>query len=96
LYSKILGFFLKCISSENKIIDLYKILYYKPKNLRLTIKGWRRFFVPELRNCAAVSRAQKNVGEQNTTKGVLAPKRTPGWWFANPEPPSGGEALTVC
>jgi hypothetical protein len=62
----------------------------------LTIIGWRRFFVPELRNRAAVSRAQKNVGEQNTTKGVRAPKRTPGWYFANPEPPSGDEALTVC
>jgi hypothetical protein len=53
--------------------------------------GWRRFFAPELRNCEAVSRAQKNVGEQNTTKGVPAPKRTPGWCFANPEPPSSDE-----
>jgi hypothetical protein len=63
------------------------------QNLRITIKGWRRFCVCAGRNRAAVSRKRKNVGEQNAAKGVPAPLRTPGWCFANPEPPSGGVHL---
>jgi len=40
----------------------------------------------------AVSRKQKNVVEQNSTKA-----RSADWDFAEPEPPLvGGEAVTVC
>jgi hypothetical protein len=65
--------------------------------MQLSLNDKRLATFLRLRETAqAVSRKRKNVGEQNTTKGVLAPLRTPGWCFANPEPPSGGEALTVC
>jgi hypothetical protein len=51
----------------------------------------RRFFAPDKEKCEAFLRAQKNVVEQNTTKAQSAD-----WCFAEPEPPTGGEALTVC
>ena len=37
--------------------------------LRITFGGKRRFFAPDIGNCEAVSRAQKNVAEQNTAEG---------------------------
>jgi len=37
------------------------------------------------------SSKQKNVLEQNTTKA-----RSADWCFAEAEPPTGGEAVTVC
>jgi hypothetical protein len=90
-------FFLRILFFINIFIAGFVLLaYIFMVVFRLTIIGWRRFCVCAGRNRAAVSRKRKNVGEQNATKGVLAPKRTPGWRFANPEPPSGGEALTVC
>jgi hypothetical protein len=34
------------------------------------VKGKRRFFAPDKEKCEAFLRAQKNVLEQNTTKGA--------------------------
>jgi hypothetical protein len=53
----------------------------------ITIKGWRRFCVCAGRNYAAVSRKRKNVGEQNTIKGVLAHSARPAGVLRTPSRP---------
>ena len=49
----------------------------------------RRFFVPEKEKCEAFLRAQKNVLEQNRTKGVARLR------FCGSRAPEGGEAHTI-
>jgi len=44
----------------------------------------RRFFAPDKEKCEAFLRAQKNVVEQNTTKGVPAPSACPTGVLRNP------------
>jgi hypothetical protein len=61
------------------------------------VSGWRRFFAPDMRNRAAVSRAQKNVSEQNATKGVRAPSARPAGVLRTPQAALlAAGALTVC
>jgi hypothetical protein len=38
----------------------------------------------------------QNVAEENPIKGVQGLQPTPDWGFLEPEPPTGGEAYTVC
>ena len=49
----------------------------------------RRFFVPDKEKCEAFLRAQKNVLEQNHTKGEAR------LWFCGSRAPEGGEAHTI-
>jgi hypothetical protein len=49
----------------------------------------RRFFVPDKEKCEAFLRAQKNVLEQNRTKGEARLR------FCGSRAPEGGEAYTV-
>ena len=49
----------------------------------------RRFFVPDKEKCEAFLRAQKNVLEQNRTKGVTRLR------FCGSRAPEGGEAHTI-
>ena len=49
----------------------------------------RRFFVPDKEKCEAFLRAQKNVLEQNRTKGVARLR------FCGNRAPEGGEAHTI-
>ena len=49
----------------------------------------RRFFVPDKEKCEAFLRAQKNVLEQNRTKGEARLR------FCGSRAPEGGEAHTI-
>ena len=49
----------------------------------------RHFFVPDKEKCEAFLRAQKNVLEQNRTKGVTRLR------FCGGRAPEGGEAHTI-
>ena len=49
----------------------------------------RRFFVPDKEKCEAFLRAQKNVLEQNCTKGEARLR------FCGSQAPEGGEAHTI-
>jgi len=49
--------------------------------------------VPDEEKCVAFLRAQKNLVEQNSTKGVLAPSARPTAVLRNPNRRTGGEQL---
>ena len=51
------------------------------------VLGIRRFFVPDKEKCEAFLRAQKNVAEQNTTKGVPALSARPTGVLCSPNCP---------
>ena len=52
------------------------------------VLGIRRFFVPDEEKCEAFLRAQKNVAEQNPTKGVPAPSARPTGVLCSPNCPN--------
>ena len=52
------------------------------------VLGIRRFFVPDKEKCEAFLRAQKNVAEQNPTKGVPALSASPTGVLCSPNCPN--------
>ena len=52
------------------------------------VLGIRRFFVPDEEKCVAFLRAQKNVAEQNPTKGVPALSARPTGGLCSPNCPN--------